>query len=151
MNAELFIDVTPDELSIALLEDKRLVELRKEKSNVQFAVGDIYLGKVKKIMPGLNAAFIDVGYEKDAFLHYLDLGPQFKTLQKFLRTASSKKSTPGMNKLKVEEDINKNGTIAEVLLAGQEVLVQIAKEPISTKGPRLTSEISRKNLMEIPS
>jgi ribonuclease G len=152
VNAELFIDVTPEEISIALLEDKRLVELRKEKSNVQFAVGDIYLGKVKKIMPGLNAAFIDVGYEKDAFLHYLDLGPQFKTLQKFLRTASSKKGTPGMNKLKIEEDINKNGTIAEVLLAGQEVLVQIAKEPISTKGPRLTSEISLagRNLVLMP-
>lgn len=151
MNAELFIDVTPEEISIALLEDKRLVELRKEKSNIQFAVGDIYLGKVKKIMPGLNAAFIDVGYEKDAFLHYLDLGPQFKTLQKFLRTASSKKGTLGMHKLKVEEDINKNGTIAEVLLAGQEVLVQIAKEPISTKGPRLTSEISlAENLVLMP-
>ncbi|MBP8790582.1 MAG: Rne/Rng family ribonuclease [Breznakibacter sp.] len=152
MNAELFIDVTPEEISIALLEDKRLVELRREKSNIQFAVGDIYLGKVKKIMPGLNAAFIDVGYEKDAFLHYLDLGPQFKTLQKFLRTASSKKGTLGMHKLKVEEDINKNGTIAEVLLAGQEVLVQIAKEPISTKGPRLTSEISLagRNLVLMP-
>ena len=99
MNAELFIDVTPEEISIALLEDKRLVELRREKSNIQFAVGDIYLGKVKKIMPGLNAAFIDVGYEKDAFLHYLDLGPQFKTLQKFLRTASSKKGTLGMHKV----------------------------------------------------
>ncbi len=152
MNAELFIDVTPEELSIALLEDKRLVELRKEKSNIQFAVGDIYLGKVKKIMPGLNAAFINVGYEKDAFLHYLDLGPQFKTLQKFLRTASSKKGTPGMHKLKAEEDINKNGTIAEVLLAGQDVLVQVAKEPISTKGPRLTSEISLagRNLVLMP-
>lgn len=152
MNAELFIDVTPEEISIALLEDKRLVELRKEKSNIQFAVGDIYLGKVRKIMPGLNAAFINVGYEKDAFLHYLDLGPQFKTLQKFLRNASSKKGTLGMQKLKGEEDINKNGTIAEVLIAGQEVLVQIAKEPISTKGPRLTSEISLagRNLVLMP-
>lgn len=152
MNAELFIDVTPEEISIALLEDKRLVELRKEKSNIQFAVGDIYLGKVKKIMPGLNAAFIDVGYEKDAFLHYLDLGPQFKTLQKFLRTASSKKGTQGMHKQRPEEDINKNGTISEVLLAGQEVMVQIAKEPISTKGPRLTSEISLagRNLVLMP-
>lgn len=152
MNAELFIDVTPEEIAIAMLEDRRLVELRKEKSNVQFAVGDIYLGKVKKIMPGLNAAFIDVGYEKDAFLHYLDLGPQFKTLQKFLRTASSKKGALGMSKLKPEEDINKNGSITEVLSAGQEVLVQVAKEPISTKGPRLTSEISLagRNLVLMP-
>ena len=74
MNAELFVDVTPDHLSLALTEDKRLVEHRKEKSNIQFAVGDVYLGRVKKIMPGLNAAFVDVGYENDAFLHYLDLG-----------------------------------------------------------------------------
>ena len=154
MNAELFIDVTPDEISIALLEDKRLVELRKEKRNVQFEVGDIYLGKVKKVMPGLNAAFVNVGFEKDAFLHYLDLGPQFRTLQKFLQQATSKKNgaTLGLQRLKHEEDINKNGTISDVLAAGHEVLVQIVKEPISTKGPRLTSEISLagRNLVLIP-
>ena len=90
MNAELYVDVSPDQLSLALTEDKRLVELRKEQSNIQFAVGDVYLGRVKKIMPGLNAAFVDVGYEKDAFLHYLDLGPQFRTLNKFLNIASTK-------------------------------------------------------------
>ena len=154
MNAELFIDVTPDEISIALLEDKRLVELRKEKRNVQFEVGDIYLGKVKKVMPGLNAAFVNVGFEKDAFLHYLDLGPQFRTLQKFLQQATSKKNgaTLGLQRLKHEEDINKNGTISDVLAAGHEVLVQIVKEHISTKGPRLTSEISLagRNLVLIP-
>lgn len=129
-------------MTIALLEDKRLVELRKEKSNIQFQVGDIYLAKVKKIMPGLNAAFVDVGYEKDAFLHYLDLGPQVKTLQKFLGLARSKKGAVTFGKLKPENDINKDGAISEVLTAGQEILVQIAKEPISTKGPRLTSELS---------
>ncbi|WP_026474663.1 Rne/Rng family ribonuclease [Alkaliflexus imshenetskii] len=152
MSAELFIDVTPKELTIALLENRRLVELRKEQSNVQFAVGDIYLGKVKKIMPGLNAAFVDVGYEKDAFLHYLDLGPQFRSLQKYVNTASAKKGVIALHKLKPENDINKNGTISEVLSSGQEVLVQVAKEPISTKGPRLTSEISiaGRNLILIP-
>ena len=152
MNAELFVDVTPDHLSLALLEDKRLVELRKEKSNIQFAVGDIYLGRVKKIMPGLNAAFIDVGYEKDAFLHYLDLGPQFRSLQKFLNIASAKKGVIALHKLKPEKDINKNGTIPEVLTAGQNVLVQVAKEPISTKGPRLTSELSiaGRNIVLLP-
>lgn len=152
MNAELFVDVTPEHLSMALLEDKRLVELRKEKSNVRFAVGDVYLGRVKKIMPGLNAAFIDVGYEKDAFLHYLDLGPQFRSLQKFLNVASNKKGVVALHKLKPEADINKNGTIQEVLTAGQHVLVQVAKEPISTKGPRLTSELSiaGRNLVLLP-
>ncbi|MEE1347674.1 MAG: ribonuclease E/G, partial [Bacteroidales bacterium] len=82
MNAELFVNVTPEEMVIALTEDKRLVELRKEKRNVQFEVGDVYIGKVRKVMQGLNAAFVSVGYEKDAFLHYLDLGPQFRTQQK---------------------------------------------------------------------
>ena len=142
MNADLFIDVTPEEMSTALFEDKRLVELRNEKSNVQFQVGDIYLATVKKIMPGLNAAFVNVGYEKDAFLHYLDLGPQVRTLQKFLKLAQTKKGVGSFSKLKPEKDINKDGSIQEVLAPGQEILVQIAKEPISTKGPRLTSELS---------
>jgi ribonuclease G len=140
---ELIIDVSPNEVVIALQENKQLVELNKEKSNVQFAVGDIYLGKVKKIMPGLNAAFVDVGYEKDAFLHYLDLGPQFQTLSKFLKQVIPKKGkAPLLQKFKNEPDINKNGKITEVLASGQTILVQIAKEPISTKGPRLSSEIS---------
>jgi ribonuclease G len=140
---ELVINVTASEIVIALLENKQLVELNKEKSNLQFSVGDIYLGKVKKIMPGLNAAFVDVGYEKDAFLHYLDLGPQFQSLNKYLKAALSKKGkiTP-LSKNKNEPDIDKNGKIADVLTSGQLVMVQIAKEPISTKGPRLGSEIS---------
>ena len=152
MSAELFVDVTPKELTIALVENRKLAELRKEQSNVQFEVGDIYLGKVKKIMPGLNAAFIDVGYEKDAFLHYLDLGPQFRTLQQYVNAASTKKGAMALHKLKPDEDIDKSGIISEVLSQGQEVLVQIAKEPISTKGPRLTSEISiaGRNLILIP-
>ncbi len=103
-------------------------------------------------MPGLNAAFVEVGYEKDAFLHYLDLGPQFRTLQKYVNQAKNKKGVVALHKLKPEVDINKHGTISEVLKSGQEVLVQIAKEPISTKGPRLTSEISiaGRNLILIP-
>ena len=91
MSNELIIDVSPSHVEIALLENKKLVELNRESSDLKFAVGDIYLAKVKKIMPGLNAVFVDVGYEKDAFLHYLDLGPQFQTLNKFLKQASSKK------------------------------------------------------------
>jgi len=140
---ELVIDVAADEIDIALLEHKRLVELSKEKSDPKFSVGDIYLGKVRKIMPGLNAAFVDVGYEKDAFLHYLDLGPQFRSLQRFLESNLNRKSKPlTMQRFKREKDIDKNGKIEDVLKAGQYVLVQIAKEPISTKGPRLTSEIA---------
>ncbi len=153
MNTELVIDVRASEIAIALLENKQLVELNKEKSNVQFSVGDIYLGKVKKIMPGLNAAFVDVGYEKDAFLHYLDLGPQFQSFNKYLQQAVSKKGKPySISKVRLEPEIDKEGVITQVLNAGQTVLVQIAKEPISTKGPRLSAEISiaGRNIVLLP-
>jgi len=143
VSSDLIIDVTPSEIVIALQENKKLVELTREKSGARFAVGDIYLGKVKKIMPSLNAAFIDVGYEKDAFLHYLDMGPQFATLNKFLRIVSSRKNkVTSITRIHSEPDINKEGRITEILKVGQSILVQVAKEPISTKGPRLTSEIS---------
>lgn len=141
MSKELIIDVKPDEIDIALLSNRKLIELTNEKTNVRFAVGDIYLGRVKKIMPGLNAAFVDIGYEKDAFLHYLDLGPQFNSLHKYTQQAAARKGLP-LSKMKLEKDIEKNGSIASVLTSGQWILVQISKEPISTKGPRLTSEIS---------
>lgn len=143
MISELVVDVQPKEVSIAVLEDKSLVELQKEARNVSFSVGDIYLGKVKKLMPGLNAAFIDVGYKKDAFLHYLDLGPNFNTQQKFLKQMlSDSKKAVTLPKMQILPEIDKDGSISNVLKVGQEVLVQIAKEPISTKGPRLTSELS---------
>ncbi len=153
MSKELVIDVTSSEITIVLLEDKRLIELNKEKSNLQFAVGDLYLGKVRKIMPGLNAAFVNVGYEKDAFLHYLDLGAQFQSLHKFLSLLHSKKGKPiTVPKFRSVPDIPKDGKISDVLRAGQQILVQIAKEPISMKGPRLTSEISiaGRNIVLIP-
>lgn len=153
MNAELFINVTPDEMVIALTEDKRLVELRKEKRNVQFEVGDVYIGKIRKVMPGLNAAFVSVGYEKDAFLHFLDLGAQFRTQQKFLQTLTQKRGPADAPRVKREEDIDKKKeSIADLVAVGDEVMVQIAKEPISTKGPRLSGEISLagRNLVLMP-
>lgn len=143
MNSELIVDVQPNEVSIAVLEDKKLVELQKEGRDASYAVGNIYAGKVKKLMPGLNAAFIDIGYKKDAFLHYLDLGAQFKSVDKFYKQAlTDKKKFPNISKMKLESDIDKDGSISDILKPGQEILVQIAKEPISTKGPRLTSELS---------
>jgi ribonuclease G len=153
LNKDLIIDAGESEVSLALLEDKQLVELNKEKRNVQFSVGDIYLGKVKKIMPGLNAAFVNVGYERDAFLHYLDLGAQFRTQHKYYNTAISKQGRiPPVHKFKPEPDIDKDGKITDVLTTGQTVIVQITKEPISTKGPRLASEISLagRNLVLMP-
>lgn len=143
MNKDLIINSGSSEAEIALLEEKALVELHKEKFNSGFAVGDIYLGKVKKIMPGLNAAFVDVGYEKDAFLHYLDLGPQVQSLHKLTRVLlQGQNTTPSLDNFKLEKDIEKTGKITSVLTSGQQVLVQVAKEPISTKGPRITSELS---------
>jgi ribonuclease G len=152
-NKDLIIDASDSEVSLALLEDNQLIELNKEKRNIRFSVGDIYLGKVKKIMPGLNAAFVNVGYERDAFLHYLDLGAQFRTQHKYYLSALQKQGkTVPVHKFKPEPDIDKDGNITDVLTQGQTVIVQITKEPISTKGPRLASEISiaGRNLVLIP-
>ncbi len=142
MNKELIIDSRANEVEIALLEDKQLVELNKEKRNSNHTVGDIYLGKVKKIMPGLNAAFVDVGYEKDAFLHYIDLCPQLNSLLKFIKLSQNSGEIVNMENFVIEPDIEKTGKITNVLKSNQNILVQIAKEPISTKGPRISSEIS---------
>lgn len=143
MKSELIVDVQPTEVSIALLEDGRLVSLQKESRNLAYAVGDIYLAKVKKLMPGLNAAFVNVGYEKDAFLHYLDLGPHFASYTSFLqKLLEDKKHQPQLSKMKLLPDIDKQGSIADQLESGRELMVQIVKEPISSKGPRLTTEIS---------
>jgi ribonuclease G len=140
---ELIIDSTPNGATIALLQDKQLVELHKEHVSNNYTVGDIYLGRIKKIMPGLNAAFVDVGYEKDAFLHYLDLGPQVQSLLKLTKMVKSGGYTAKLlDNFKPELDINKSGKISDVLTKGQLIPVQIAKEPISTKGPRLSSDIS---------
>lgn len=143
MNKELIIDSNASEVVMALLEDKLLVELHKERKNNNYSVGDIYLGKVKKIISGLNAAFVDVGYEKDAFLHYLDLGSQVNSLNKYTKLAMAGKTRVlPMEHFILEKEIEKTGKISSVLASNQSVLVQIAKEPISTKGPRITSEIS---------
>ncbi len=152
MNKELIVNVNPTEISIALCEDKVLVELNKEQSRSGFAVGDIYLGKVRKIMPGLNAAFVNIGHEKDAFIHYLDLGPQFPSLQKVMASQQPGKRGLRVEGMKLEAPIDKNGKIGDFLQVGQTVMVQIAKEAISTKGPRLTADISLagRNVVLVP-
>ncbi len=144
MNKELIINAAPQAVEIALLEDKRLVELHNEKAGANFAVGDLYLGKVKKLIPGLNAAFIDVGFEKDAFLHYTDLSPYVRSILKFTQLAMHDKTVHGFDfgKFEVEPEIVKTGKIAEVLSGKPNILVQILKEPIAAKGPRLSCELS---------
>ena len=143
MTSELIIDVQQKEISIALLEDKSLVEYQSESKAASFSVGNIYVAKVKKLMPGLNACFVDVGYERDAFLHYLDLGTQYSSYEKYLKQVQSdrKKLFP-FSKATRLPDLKKDGSVQNVLKVGQEVLVQVVKEPISTKGPRLTCDLS---------
>ena len=138
---DLVINSHASEVDIALLEDNSLVELHREKTNNQFAVGDVYLGRVKKILPGLNAAFVDVGYPKEAFLHYLDLGLQANSLMKYKKAVVGGDDVP-MDKFKLDPDLPKNGKIGDLLNVGDLLPVQIAKEPIHTKGPRITAEVS---------
>ncbi|MBJ2161696.1 MAG: Rne/Rng family ribonuclease [Muribaculaceae bacterium] len=143
MKSELIVDVQAAEVSIALLEDGRLVSLQKEARNIAYAVGDIYLAKVKKLMPGLNAAFVNVGYEKDAFLHYLDLGSHFSSYEKFVaQLLADRKHQPRLSQMKLLPEIDKHGSVTDLLAPGKELLVQIVKEPISSKGPRLTTDIT---------
>ena len=143
MSNELIINSTPKGDRIALLQDKRIVEYHLEESEPHFSVGDIYLGTAKKMVTGLNAAFIDIGYEKDAFLHYHDLGPNLPSLMKFIKLVSAGKLKDySLENFPFEAEIDKDGAITDILSANQSVLVQVVKEPISTKGPRISSEIS---------
>lgn len=143
INRELIISSDVSEVSIVLLEDKQLVEFHKEQSNTNFSVGDVYYGRIRKILPGLNAAFVDIGNQKDAFLHYLDLGSQIRSLIEYTRLATKgNKAQSDMDSFKLLPDIDKSGKISDFLSAGDYLPVQIAKEPINTKGPRISAEIS---------
>jgi len=140
---ELIINSTPKGDRIALLQDKRIVEYHLEESEPHFSVGDIYLGTVKKMVTGLNAAFIDIGYEKDAFLHYHDLGPNVNSLNKFTKDVIAGRHNSGrLDNFKLEPEIDKHDKIDKVLGKNTPILVQVVKEPISTKGPRLSCDIS---------
>ena len=143
MTCEVIVDVGPKKIAIALTEDKRLVEYQEEEQQASFNVGNIYFAKVRKLMPGLNACFVNVGHERDAFLHYLDLGTQFNSYAKYLKQlGNDKKKIYPMEKVTLQPELPKEGSVQNHLQLGQELLVQIVKEPISTKGPRLTCEIT---------
>ncbi len=143
MSYELFIRSSSQEVDFALLKDGKLIELHKEEEDTKFAVGDIFLAKIRKTVPGLNAAFVNVGYEKDAFLHYHDLGPKVLSLLKFVkRVSTGKLKEYSLKDFPFEKEIDKNGGINSALKSNQSILVQIVKEPISTKGPRISSELS---------
>ena len=143
MKKELIISHEDEKSKIALLEDGRLFELHEQEDKSVFVVGDLFIGKVKKLAPNLNAAFVSIGYEKDAFLHYQDLGPQFLTYKKFLKdTVAKKQQNSSLKNFEVQPEINKNGLIDKVLAKDDSVILQITKEPISTKGPRISTQIS---------
>ena len=140
---ELVISSTSTEVEIALIENAHLVEIHSQKVNNNFSVGDIFLGSVKKLMPGLNAAFIEIGHNKDAFLHYTDLGPKLKSLTRFTQSATNgSQNTPSLDNFILDPEILKTGRIDQVLAKRDLLLVQVLKEPISTKGPRLSCEIT---------
>ena len=143
MKVELVIDARPTGVVIAILHDGKLIELHHERESNDFSVGDVYLGKVRKVVPSLNAAFVNVGYEKDAFLHYLDLGPQYLSMQRYTKNAvSGKLKDKLLANAHLEKDIDKEGKITDVVSSSQNILVQVAKEPISSKGPRLSADVT---------
>ena len=143
MEKELIISASSEEIQLALVEDKQLVELHKDKPGNTIQVGDIFVGKVRKIMPGLNAAFINVGEDKDGFVHYLDLGPNYGSVMKYMKLAmNGDNSVSTLSNFKLEPILEKTGKLSNILKVGQLVLGQVTKEPISTKGPKLTGDIS---------
>jgi ribonuclease G len=143
MNKELIIRTSSDAVDFALLKDGKLIELHKEEETSNFQVGDIFIAKIRKPVAGLNAAFVNVGFEKDAFLHYHDLGPNLASQLKFIKLVSAGKIKDfSLKSFQFEKEINKDGVITDVITANQSILVQVVKEPISTKGPRISSELS---------
>jgi ribonuclease G len=143
VNLELVVDARNTGIWLALLRDGKLIELHEERGNTDFAVGDVYLGRIRRVVPSLNAAFVDVGHEKDAFLHYLDLGLQYNSFAKFVKDSiHGKQNVPDLMYFKMDKDLQKDGKMTETVSSSQQVLVQVAKEPISTKGPRLSAEVT---------
>ena len=151
---DLIVDVSASAVQIALMENHRLIELSKESSQGHnYSVGDVFLGKVRKLLPALNAAFVDIGDSKEAFIHYLDLGLYFSSFDEFVRRSNSNTDLSGLySSIEIGQPLPKDGRIEGVLKVGQMVMVQITKEPISTKGSRLTAEISLagRNIVLLP-
>ncbi len=143
MEKELVIQVSAEEVEIALLEDKTVVEYHKDRREKRLSVGDVYLGTVTKIMAGLNAAFVDIGSERDAFLHFTDLGVHYNTFKRYAHLVRNRKfKNPLLKDFRYEESLVKTDQINNHIKAGDQFLVQVEKEPISTKGARLSAEIN---------
>lgn len=136
MQKDIIINVSEYETRLAILEDLKLVELLVERPEKERMVGDIYQGVVKAVLPGMQAAFLDIGLEKSAFLHFSDIG-DFKSQLDLLYEAELLEEEEGKGMLKKPPQ-----SIQEILKEGQEIFVQVTKEPIGTKGPRVTTQLS---------
>lgn len=152
MTKQIIIRGRENGVDIALVEDSKLWEYVSSDNNINFAVGDIYLAKVKKVIPSLNAVFVDLGYEHAAFLHYNDLGPNFQSQNTTLKNIIEGRKVSSFSEIELLPEIDKEGVVSDLLHAGEPILVQVAKEPISTKGPKLCSEISLagRNIILLP-
>ncbi|HWJ21600.1 MAG TPA: Rne/Rng family ribonuclease [Gemmatimonadaceae bacterium] len=153
MKREILINASQRETRVAILEDDQLVELLVDRPEARRMVGDIYLGKVDAVLPGIQAAFVDIGTEKSAFLHASDLVFDEGGDEDDDDDESDDREDAG-DSADSDESAGSNGggggrpgrakapAIQDVLKRGQEILVQVSKEPISTKGPRVTAQIS---------
>ena len=122
MNKELIVRSSSNNVDFALLKDGKLIELQRDEESNSFSVGDVFLAKIRKSVPGLNAAFVNVGYEKDAFLHYHDLGPKLPSLLKFVkRVSTGKLKDYSLKDFPFEKDIDKDGKINDALKSNQSV------------------------------
>ncbi|RLE19724.1 MAG: Rne/Rng family ribonuclease, partial [Acidobacteria bacterium] len=138
MNQEIIVNSTSHETRIALLENSQLSEVYVERNFDRGIVGNIYKGRVTRVLPGMQSAFVDIGFERDAFLYVGDISEDLLKVEDFLEEED------GDVPEETEEEAIPTGSlhIEDLLQEGQQILVQVAKEPIGTKGPRITAHIS---------
>jgi ribonuclease G len=129
MSEEILINSTPNETRVAFVENGILQEVMIERNRNSSIVGNVYLGRVEKILPGLQAAFVDIGAEKSAFMHVSDISPQ----KKLVRLEGEHEST---------EKLNLQPSISTLIHEGQQIVVQVYKDAIATKGARVTTQLS---------
>ncbi len=139
MKREILINGNPRETRVAIIEDEQLVELLVDRPDARRTVGDIYVGKVEAVLPGIQAAFVDIGTDKSAFLHASDLVyAEDEPEEPDDENGDDDEATENGGR----RGRSKGPPIQDVIKKGQEILVQVSKEPISTKGPRVTAQVS---------
>jgi ribonuclease G len=145
MGNELIINTRPHETRVALVENGQVIELHIERKTGQELMGDIYRGRVVRVLPGMQAAFVDIGLERTAFLYVSDVHKDFMELEQLMLQNSTDNEDPlplGLEELRPDPLLGISFNIEDLLHEGQDIMVQVSKEPIGTKGARLTSHIS---------